>query len=131
MIDTVSRGGSLAGPTTQLILVSLAVTARSAAAGLASASSAASVPSSHPFSACATIAPHRRLSLHLRFLRKKEGPPSAGAPARWRPFILNLYRRRLCSVVGVLPEIDIWRAAQLMLKRDGERALEESAARDD
>src|SRR5262249_29723912 len=32
---------------------------------------------------------------------------------------------------GVIPEIDIWRAAQLMLKRYGERALEESAARAD
>ena len=31
--------------------------------------------------------------------------------------ILNLYRRRTCSFRGVIPEIDIWRAAQLMLKR--------------
>jgi hypothetical protein len=31
----------------------------------------------------------------------------------------------------VIPEIDIWRAAQLMLKRYGEKALEESAARAD
>jgi hypothetical protein len=31
----------------------------------------------------------------------------------------------------VLPEIDIWRAAQLMLKRYGEKALGESAARAD
>jgi len=29
----------------------------------------------------------------------------------------------------VIPEIDVWRAANLMLKRYGERALEESAAR--
>jgi hypothetical protein len=29
----------------------------------------------------------------------------------------------------VIPEIDIWRAATLMLKRYGERALEESASR--
>jgi hypothetical protein len=29
----------------------------------------------------------------------------------------------------VIPEIDIWRAAQLMLRRYGDRALEESAAR--
>jgi hypothetical protein len=29
----------------------------------------------------------------------------------------------------VIPEIDIWRAANLMLKRYGEKALEESAAR--
>ncbi|HEY2539259.1 MAG TPA: hypothetical protein VGI28_07150 [Stellaceae bacterium] len=29
----------------------------------------------------------------------------------------------------MIPEIDIWRAAALMLKRYGDRALEESAAR--
>ena len=32
---------------------------------------------------------------------------------------------------GVIPEIDIWRAAQLMLKRYGDEALKESAARAD
>jgi hypothetical protein len=31
----------------------------------------------------------------------------------------------------VIPEIDIWRTAQLMLKRYGDKALEESAARVD
>jgi len=31
----------------------------------------------------------------------------------------------------LIPEIDIWRAAHLMLKRYGERALEESASRAD
>jgi hypothetical protein len=31
----------------------------------------------------------------------------------------------------VFPEIDIWRAAQLMLKRYGDEALKESAARAD
>jgi hypothetical protein len=31
----------------------------------------------------------------------------------------------------VIPEIDIWRAANLMLKRYGEKALEESAIRAD
>jgi hypothetical protein len=31
----------------------------------------------------------------------------------------------------VIPEIDIWQAAQLMLKRYGDKALEESAARSD
>jgi hypothetical protein len=29
----------------------------------------------------------------------------------------------------LIPEIDIWRAAQLMLKRYGDNAVEESAAR--
>ena len=32
---------------------------------------------------------------------------------------------------GVIPEIDIWRAATLMLKRYGDKALEESASRVD
>ena len=31
----------------------------------------------------------------------------------------------------MIPEIDIWRAAQLMLKHYGEQALEESAVRAD
>jgi hypothetical protein len=31
----------------------------------------------------------------------------------------------------VIPEIDIWRAAQLMLKRYGDKAIKESAARVD
>jgi hypothetical protein len=31
----------------------------------------------------------------------------------------------------MIPEIDIWRAAQLMLKRYGDKALEESPARAD
>jgi len=31
----------------------------------------------------------------------------------------------------VIPEIDIWRAATLMLKRYGEKALEQSATRAD
>ena len=31
----------------------------------------------------------------------------------------------------MIPEIDIWRAAQLMLKRYGDKALKESAARAD
>jgi hypothetical protein len=33
--------------------------------------------------------------------------------------------------LAMIPEIDIWRAATLMLKRYGEKALEESAARAD
>ena len=31
----------------------------------------------------------------------------------------------------MIPEIDIWQAAQLMLRRYGDKALEESAARSD
>jgi hypothetical protein len=33
--------------------------------------------------------------------------------------------------IAVIPEIDIWRAAQLMLKRYGDQALEESSSRAD
>ena len=33
--------------------------------------------------------------------------------------------------LAVIPETDLWRAAQLMLKRYDEHALEESAARAD
>ena len=33
--------------------------------------------------------------------------------------------------LAMMPEVDIWRAASLMLKRYGEKALEESAARAD
>ena len=36
-----------------------------------------------------------------------------------------------CSFSGMIPEIDIWRAAQLMLKRYGDKAVQESAARAD
>ena len=45
--------------------------------------------------------------------------------------VLNVSRPQACSVRRVIPEIDIWRAATLMLKRYGEKALEESAARAD
>src|SRR5215831_17809567 len=41
-------------------------------------------------------------------------------------------RKLLSGIVhfgAVIPEIDIWRAAQLMLKRYGDQALKESAAR--
>lgn len=45
--------------------------------------------------------------------------------------MLNLSRPQACSIRRVIPEIDIWRAANLMLKRYGEMALEESEARAD
>jgi hypothetical protein len=35
------------------------------------------------------------------------------------------------AIARVVPEIDIWRAANLMLKRYGEKALEESTTRAD
>ena len=45
--------------------------------------------------------------------------------------VLSLSRSQACSFPRVIPEIDIWRAANLMLKRYGEKALEESAMRAD
>jgi hypothetical protein len=41
---------------------------------------------------------------------------------------LNVTRPQACTFPRAIPEIDIWRAANLMLKRYGERALEESSA---
>ena len=45
--------------------------------------------------------------------------------------MLNEWRSKPCNLVRVIPEIDIWRAANLMLKRYGDKAVEESAARAD
>jgi hypothetical protein len=45
--------------------------------------------------------------------------------------VLNDWRSKACSLIPVIPEIDIWRAANLMLKRYGDKAPEESAARAD
>ena len=38
--------------------------------------------------------------------------------------VLNASRPQACSVRRVIPEIDIWRAANLMLKRYGDKAFE-------
>lgn len=43
--------------------------------------------------------------------------------------VLNVSRPQACDFPCVIPEIDIWRAATLMLKRYGDKALEQSAAR--
>jgi hypothetical protein len=45
--------------------------------------------------------------------------------------VLNLYRQRACNSCGVIPEIDMWRVANLMLKRYGDNAEAESARRAD
>jgi hypothetical protein len=45
--------------------------------------------------------------------------------------VLNVSRPEARSVRRVIPEIDIWRAATLMLKRYGEKALEQSTTRAD
>jgi hypothetical protein len=44
---------------------------------------------------------------------------------------LNVCRPQACHFPRVIPEIDIWRAANLMLKRYGEKALEQSGLRAD
>jgi hypothetical protein len=42
------------------------------------------------------------------------------------------YPKQLCSrILSVIPEIDIWRAANLMLRQYGGKTFEESAARAD
>ena len=43
--------------------------------------------------------------------------------------VLNVSRPQACDFSGVISEIDIWRAATLMLKRYGDKALEQSATR--
>jgi hypothetical protein len=45
--------------------------------------------------------------------------------------VLNDWRSKASNLFPVIPEIDIWRAANLMLKRYGDKAAEESAARAD
>ena len=45
--------------------------------------------------------------------------------------VLSSCRPQGCSFCRVIPEIDIWRAATLMLKRYGEKALEQSTTRAD
>jgi hypothetical protein len=42
--------------------------------------------------------------------------------------VLSVQRSHSCNFRPVIPEIDIWRAANLMLKRYGEKAHAESAA---
>jgi hypothetical protein len=46
-------------------------------------------------------------------------------------WVLIVSRLQASSFHRVIPEIDIWRAATLMLKRYGEKALEETCARAD
>jgi hypothetical protein len=46
-------------------------------------------------------------------------------------WMLNVSRPQEWDFPGVIPEIDIWRAATLLLKRYGEKALEQSATRAD
>ena len=45
--------------------------------------------------------------------------------------VLKVWRSQASNFLSVIREIDIWRAANLMLKRYGPKAVEESAARAD
>jgi hypothetical protein len=45
--------------------------------------------------------------------------------------VLSLYRQQPVRLYGVIPEIDIWRAAYLMFRWYGETAQEEGARRAD
>jgi hypothetical protein len=51
-----------------------------------------------------------------------------GAMQLW---VVNVSRSQACNFLRVIPEIDIRRGANLMLKRYGEKALEESSSRAD
>ena len=57
-------------------------------------------------------------------------PPSDARTSREAP-VLNRSFTAGVQPWNVIPEIDIWRAAQLMLKRYGDSAVKESAARAD
>jgi hypothetical protein len=46
-------------------------------------------------------------------------------------WVLNVSRRQACNFLRVIPEIDFWRAANLTVKRYGDKALEESSTRVD
>jgi hypothetical protein len=61
----------------------------------------------------------------LSYQTARESPEFRRGRAVWQS------PARSWKFCDVIPEIDIWRAATLMLKRYGERALEESAARAD
>jgi hypothetical protein len=43
--------------------------------------------------------------------------------------VLKVWRSSACKFSRVIPEIDIWRAANPLLKRYGDKALEEGTAR--
>jgi hypothetical protein len=45
--------------------------------------------------------------------------------------VLIVSRPQTCNFTRVIPEIDIWRAANLMLKRYGEKAFDASSMRAD
>ena len=53
--------------------------------------------------------------------------PGRAASCSGNDLILNPSRRTPSNLHGVIPEIDIWRVANLMLKRYGDRARQESA----
>jgi hypothetical protein len=87
---------------------------------------------------------HRHARRHRRTRRQFAGqhprqsvsapcvpPPSHAGFQANQLLVLDVSRPQACSVRRVIPEIDIWRAANLMLKRYGDKAFEESSARAD
>jgi hypothetical protein len=71
------------------------------------------------------------LAAHLSTSCRSAHPQNSPNQGRVAKVGLSSCRPQGCSFCRVIPEIDIWRAANLMLKRYGEKALEESEARAD
>jgi hypothetical protein len=53
--------------------------------------------------------------------------PEAQVSLSRQSVVLKVHRPPPCIFRGVIPEIDVWRAANLVLRRRGERAIEESS----
>jgi hypothetical protein len=64
-------------------------------------------------------------------LHRNESDTSESLTVGLKPFGLGHAAAGDKLALAMIPEIDIWRAASLMLKRYGEKALEESSARAD
>jgi hypothetical protein len=54
-------------------------------------------------------------------------PPRHVSLQAVQSLVLSSCRSQMCSFSRVIPEIEIWRATDLMLKRNGDKALQESA----
>src|SRR5690349_11692497 len=72
----------------------------------------------------------RRLARRHRRTRRQCAGRQADARGT-QLLVLNVCRPQACNFLRVIPAIDIWRAANLMLKRYGNKALEESSTRAD
>ena len=63
--------------------------------------------------------------------RCHRSPPRHAASQATQLSVLNVSRPQACSIRRVIPEIDIWRAATLMLKRYGDKALDAAGIAED